>query len=243
MTDETQVRKTIDEVVLALFTGVNKYFHMVCIWEKFRAATHKDVSLKPIWDHLESMYDLMALDDTEDLPFPSNEVDFTLPESEFHSLMKSRKKEEPDSKAKEQKEKLKEVSKKDKDAKETPKKDLPPRDQKVTKEVERKKEEVKKIVKEPEVKKEKQRETKDARKDLKTSKSRPKGKDEAEEASPGDYNSPELSANIISPCTFLNIHFFLSVSRSVGCKEGTQRLWLQQRGAQARSKEAYQTKH
>lgn len=43
------------------FEGVNKYFHMVCIWEKFRAAIHKDVSLKMIWDHLESMYDLMAL--------------------------------------------------------------------------------------------------------------------------------------------------------------------------------------
>lgn len=34
---------------------------MVCIWEKFRAAIHKDVPLKIIWDHLESMYDLMAL--------------------------------------------------------------------------------------------------------------------------------------------------------------------------------------
>lgn len=34
---------------------------MICIWEKFRAAIHKDVSLKTIWEHLESMYDLMAL--------------------------------------------------------------------------------------------------------------------------------------------------------------------------------------
>ena len=34
---------------------------MVCIWEKFRAAIHKDVSLKAIWDHLKSMYDLMTL--------------------------------------------------------------------------------------------------------------------------------------------------------------------------------------
>lgn len=34
---------------------------MVCIWEKFRTAIHKDVPLKIIWDHLESMYDLVAL--------------------------------------------------------------------------------------------------------------------------------------------------------------------------------------
>lgn len=44
-----------------IYTGVNKYFHMVCIWEKFRAAVNKDISLKAIWDHLESMYDLVAL--------------------------------------------------------------------------------------------------------------------------------------------------------------------------------------
>ncbi|XP_043270225.1 MRG/MORF4L-binding protein isoform X2 [Venturia canescens] len=166
--------------------GVNKYFHMVCIWEKFRAATHKDISLKPIWDHLESMYDLMALDDMEDLPFPSNEVDFNLPEGEFHNLMKSsRKKEEPESnKSKEQKDKFKDVAKKEKDLKETPKKDSLPRDQKITKEAEKKKEEVKKVVKEPEIKKDKQRDIKDVKKDYKTSKSRPKGKDEIEEASP-----------------------------------------------------------
>lgn len=34
---------------------------MLCIWEKFRIATRKDIPLKIIWDHLESMYDLMAL--------------------------------------------------------------------------------------------------------------------------------------------------------------------------------------
>lgn len=42
---------------------------MVCIWEKFRTAIHKDVPLKIIWDHLESMYDLMALvsDDVKEI--------------------------------------------------------------------------------------------------------------------------------------------------------------------------------
>ena len=37
------------------------------------------------------MYDLMALDDMEDLPFPSQEIDFSLPE-EFLGPLKSRKK-------------------------------------------------------------------------------------------------------------------------------------------------------
>ncbi|XP_012276514.1 MRG/MORF4L-binding protein isoform X2 [Orussus abietinus] len=92
--------------------GINKYFHMVCIWEKFRAAIHKEISLKMIWDHLESMYDLMALDDTEDLPFPSSEIDFTLPELEFSGFIKSRKKEEPDVKGIKEAEKKKEEIKK-----------------------------------------------------------------------------------------------------------------------------------
>ncbi|KAK0174268.1 hypothetical protein PV327_011056 [Microctonus hyperodae] len=163
--------------------GVNKYFHMVCIWEKFRAAVNKDISLKAIWDHLESMYDLVALDDTEDLPFPSSEVDFALPESEFMELIKIKQKEEVDNKIKEQKDKMKE-SKKDrenKEAKETPKKEVVAKDQKTLKEIDKKKEDLKKISKELELKKDKQRETKDTKKDNKTPKGRGKGKEDIEE--------------------------------------------------------------
>ncbi|XP_011312789.1 MRG/MORF4L-binding protein [Fopius arisanus] len=163
--------------------GVNKYFHMVCIWEKFRAAINKDVSFKTIWDHLETMYDLVALDDTEDLPFPSSEVDFALPESEFLELIKNKQKEETDVKSKDLKEKVKET-KKEKEVKETPKKEIVTREQKTPKEVDKKKEDVKKVVKEPEVKKEKLRDTKDVKKDNKTPKGRGKGKDEGEEPLP-----------------------------------------------------------
>ncbi|XP_012276513.1 MRG/MORF4L-binding protein isoform X1 [Orussus abietinus] len=168
--------------------GINKYFHMVCIWEKFRAAIHKEISLKMIWDHLESMYDLMALDDTEDLPFPSSEIDFTLPELEFSGFIKSRKKEEPDVKGKDLKEKVKEI-KKDKDIKDMVKKDNILRDFKGIKEAEKKKEEIKKSIKEPEIKKEKQRDVKDVKKDIKPMKGRPKGKDDVEE--PGSIGKKE----------------------------------------------------
>lgn len=47
--------------ILNRYQGINKNFHMLCIWEKFRTAIRKDIQLKTIWDHLESMYDLMAL--------------------------------------------------------------------------------------------------------------------------------------------------------------------------------------
>lgn len=119
----------------------------------------------------------------EDVPFPSNETDFSLPESEFSELMKSRKKEETEVKPKESKEKVKEVAKKDKDVKDVAKKEIVLRDTKAVKEVERKKEEVKKVVKEPEVKKDnKQRETKEVKKEQKATKGRLKGKEEPEDA-------------------------------------------------------------
>ncbi|KAL6260549.1 hypothetical protein P5V15_008070 [Pogonomyrmex californicus] len=159
--------------------GVNKYFHMVCIWEKFRAAIHKDVPLKMIWDHLESMYDLMALDDMEDLPFPGQEIDFSLPETEF--IGKSRKKEELDIKLKDQRDKYKEI-KKEKDIKESLKKDSVLRDFKGTKDIEKKKEEIKKYVKEMDVKKDKFKDMKDTKKEHKSSKGRSKGKEESEES-------------------------------------------------------------
>ncbi|XP_076656529.1 uncharacterized protein LOC143361123 [Halictus rubicundus] len=161
--------------------GVNKYFHMVCIWEKFRAAIHKDVPLKMIWDHLESMYDLIALDDMEDLPFPNQEIDFSLPEQEFLGTLKARKREEPELKLKEQRDKYKEM-KKEKDVKDPMKKDTILRDLKGTKDVERKKEECKKFIKDIEMKKDKLRDMKDIRKDHKSSKGRSsKGKDDLEE--------------------------------------------------------------
>lgn len=164
--------------------GINKYFHMICIWEKFRVAVHKDISLKCIWEHLESMYDLMALDDMEDPPFPNQEIDFSLPEQDFAGLLKSKRRDESDIKLKEQRDKYKEI-KKDKDVKDPVKKDTVLRDLKGGKDIDKKKEEYKKYVKDIEMKKDKLRDMKDVRKDYKSSKGRSKGKDDLEEASNG----------------------------------------------------------
>jgi MRG-binding protein len=137
----------------------------------------------------------------EDVPFPSNETDFLLPESEFSELMKSRKKEESDTKPKEIKEKVKEI-KKEKEVKEVVKKEIILRETKTVKDTERKKEEVKKVVKEPELKKEnKQRETKEIKKEQKATKGRLKGKEEPE----------DTGKNLIKffQITFILKHLFL----------------------------------
>lgn len=115
----------------------------------------------------------------EDLPFPGHEIDFSLPEAEF--VGKSRKKEESEIKPKDQRDKYKEI-KKEKDIKENFKKDSVLRDFKGTKDVEKKKEEVKKYVKEVDMKKDKFRDAKETRKEHKSSKGRSKGKEDSEES-------------------------------------------------------------
>lgn len=139
----------------------------------------------------------------EDFPFPSNEVDFSLPEAEFQDIIKYRQ-EEQEAKMKEQKEKQKEV-KKEKEIKEPVKKEVP-RETKAPKEIEKKKEEIKKVAKEPEVKKEKQKEVKDVKKEQKTpAKGRLKGKDDQDE--PGIFIYISLCNSIFY--FFANLFCFL----------------------------------
>lgn len=96
--------------------------------------------------------------------------------------MKSIKKEESEAKLKETKEKVKDV-KKEKEVKETVKKDSTTRDNKINKEVDRKKEDIKKTPKEADSKKDnKSRDVKDAKKDQKATKTRLKTKDEPEDS-------------------------------------------------------------
>lgn len=73
--------------------GINKHFHMACIWEKLSNSITKEISTQDIWKHLESLYDISMLDDTERIPFPNHEMNFTLPESEFGALIKQKCKE------------------------------------------------------------------------------------------------------------------------------------------------------
>lgn len=70
--------------------GINKHFHMACIWEKLSNSITKEISTQDIWKHLGDLYDLTLLEDTEPIPFPNHEVPFSLPEGEFGSLMKQK---------------------------------------------------------------------------------------------------------------------------------------------------------
>lgn len=115
----------------------------------------------------------------EDLPFPSHEIDFCLPEAEF--VLKPRRKEELETKVKDQKDKYKEI-KKEKDIKDSSKKDSTLRDFKGSKDAEKKKEEIKKYVKDIEIKKDKLKDVKDVKKEYKSLKGRSKGKDDLEES-------------------------------------------------------------
>ncbi|CAH3019864.1 unnamed protein product [Porites evermanni] len=69
--------------------GINRHFHMACIHDKFATSTGKrNISSKQIWEHLQELYNLQALDDLESLPFPNDETEFNLPDDIFESSSK-----------------------------------------------------------------------------------------------------------------------------------------------------------
>lgn len=65
--------------------GVNRHFHMVVIHEKLVSPTTRKLTARDVWDHLSTMYDLQALNESEILPFPNKPVDFKLPGDCKHS--------------------------------------------------------------------------------------------------------------------------------------------------------------
>uniref|UniRef100_G3MPR3 MRG-binding protein n=1 Tax=Amblyomma maculatum TaxID=34609 RepID=G3MPR3_AMBMU len=75
--------------------GVNRHFQMACIQEKFSASLNKEVSSQVIWDHLDTMYDMAALHESEILPFPNNECEFSLPERDFGDLLAKKSEKTP----------------------------------------------------------------------------------------------------------------------------------------------------
>ncbi|GJQ80159.1 MrgBP [Trypoxylus dichotomus] len=77
--------------------GINKYFQMAFICDKFIDNINKEVHSEKIWEHLETMYNLEALDESESLPFPNDEKEFYLPESEY-GMLKAKKEEKNDEK-------------------------------------------------------------------------------------------------------------------------------------------------
>ncbi|XP_067856282.1 MRG/MORF4L-binding protein [Heptranchias perlo] len=66
--------------------GVNRHFHMICIRDKFSQNIGRQVSSRIVWEHLNVMYDMQALHESEILPFPNGERNFVLPEDIIHEV-------------------------------------------------------------------------------------------------------------------------------------------------------------
>ncbi|GFR15600.1 hypothetical protein TNCT_447101 [Trichonephila clavata] len=92
--EEIEWNSRVETLLLyALFNlkpvGVNRFFTMVGIHMKFSNSINKEISSKVIWDHLDSMYDMSALHESEMIPFPNEEKEFQLPE-EFNDIIKQK---------------------------------------------------------------------------------------------------------------------------------------------------------
>lgn len=67
--------------------GINKHFYMARICERMSAALKRDIAPETVWAHLRTWYNLDYLDKMEHLPFTEEQVEFSLPESEFSALI------------------------------------------------------------------------------------------------------------------------------------------------------------
>jgi len=62
-------------------TGINRHFHMACVHHKLITACEiKELSPDLVWTHLYNMYNLETLNELDELPFPNDENEFSLPE-------------------------------------------------------------------------------------------------------------------------------------------------------------------
>lgn len=66
--------------------GINKHFNMALIVERLSKSLNREISSEAVWSHLKTMYNLKALDELEPLPFPNEQTNFSLPESEFFMI-------------------------------------------------------------------------------------------------------------------------------------------------------------
>jgi len=73
--------------------GVNKHFQMLMILERFCTRVQREVPSEVLWEKLEKLYDMTALDEMETLPFPNAQSEFNLPSEEFDSLIQAKLKE------------------------------------------------------------------------------------------------------------------------------------------------------
>lgn len=67
--------------------GINKHFHMAQICERMTKALKRDIAPDTVWAHLRTWYNLDVLDQMERIPILDEQVEFSLPESEFSALI------------------------------------------------------------------------------------------------------------------------------------------------------------
>lgn len=75
------------ELICDNFVGTNRFFNMALVLEKL-SDMNRTIPVNSIWNHLESMYDVDILNETEMLH--ATVEDFNLPSADFSELMKTR---------------------------------------------------------------------------------------------------------------------------------------------------------
>lgn len=67
--------------------GINKHINMACVCKRLSNALKRDIQPDTVWAHLNTMYNLEALNLMEPLPLPQELSEFSMPDSEYSSLI------------------------------------------------------------------------------------------------------------------------------------------------------------
>jgi len=100
VTDDIQWTEELETLLLQSFisdtciyrpVGIAKHFNMLIAYHRFiQASDHKDIHVDQIWQKLRTFYELDEFEKVEPIPFPHHEVEFSLPDNDFHQLMSER---------------------------------------------------------------------------------------------------------------------------------------------------------
>jgi hypothetical protein len=81
----------IAEGGILLPIGVSKHFNMIGILRRFEIAIKRKVDVGVLWERLNDCFDMPKLDTIVNCPWPNEQVEFSLPDSDFNQLIQDRK--------------------------------------------------------------------------------------------------------------------------------------------------------
>ncbi|XP_067929300.1 MRG/MORF4L-binding protein-like [Watersipora subatra] len=67
--------------------GMHKHFAIIGIVEELKDTLNRAITISQVWEYIQQLYNISALDEFETTPFPNEVTDFCLPENDYPETM------------------------------------------------------------------------------------------------------------------------------------------------------------